>query len=124
LSRSGKGTWDVIINHGIFAGISHYFDGKYWLPLLFLPLCLLLFAAWISGIYGMFDLLRKKNWILPLLFLPFGLYYMTVTGPVAYPRFFLPVMPYLCILSAAGISSFAEWKNRRERKSSLNERID
>ena len=114
LSRSGQGTWDVIINHGLFAGIRHYFGGNYLLPAMLFPLCLLLLAGYLSGGYGFFRLILQKKWVLPLLFLPFGFYYMTVTGPVAYPRFSLPILPYLSLLAAVGFQLFRERKEKRE----------
>ena len=110
LSKGNKGTWDVIVNHGLFAGIRYYFDGKYLLPLLLLPFCLVLAAGYLLAIFGFFTMLRKKNWYLPLLFLPLGFYYMTVTGPVAYPRFSLPLLPYLSLLTAIGLQFLRERK--------------
>lgn len=106
LSRSGQGTWDVIINHGIFAGIRHYFGGKYHYLAILFPLCLVLAAGYLAAASGFFILLWKKKWILPLLFLPLGFYYMVVTGPVAYPRFSLPLLPYLSLLAGAGLHLF------------------
>ena len=108
LSRSGGGTWDVIVNHGIIAGTKHYFGGKYWLLFMVLPLCLVLAAGYFLAIFGFFSMLQKKKWILPLLFLPFGFYYMVVTGPVAYPRFSLPILPYLSLLAAIGLQLIRE----------------
>ena len=110
LSRGNKGTLDVIINHGIFAGIKHYFSGKYWLLLLMIPLCLLLLAGYFLAIFGFFSMLWKKKWFLPLLFLPLGFYYITVTGPVAYPRFSLPILPYISLLTAVGLQLLQERK--------------
>ena len=114
LSQSGKGTWDVIVNHGIFAGTKHYFGGKYWLLFLVFPLCLILLTGYLLAIYGFFAMLRKKKWILPLLFLPLGFYYMTVTGPVAYPRFSLPILPYLTLLAAVGLQLLRENRKNGE----------
>lgn len=114
LSQSGRGTWDVIINHGIFAGVSHYFSGKYWLLALCFPLCLLLLAGYLLAIFGFFSMLRKKKWFLPLLFLPLGFYYMAVTGPVAYPRFSLPILAYLSLLTAIGVQLLLERKKSGE----------
>lgn len=111
LSRSGGGTWDVIVNHGIFAGTKHYFGGKYWLLFMVLPLCLVLAVGYFLAIFVFFSMLQKKKWILPLLFLPLGFYYMVVTGPVAYPRFSLPILPYLSLLAAIGLQLIRE---RRE----------
>lgn len=124
LSTTGRGTWDVIINHGLIAGVRHYFGGNWFFPILFLPFCLLLLAAYFTGAFGFFLLLRKKNWLLPLLFLPLGLYYMTVTGPVAYPRFSLPVLPYLALISAVGLQFLAEWNTLQKQHNTVHERID
>ena len=114
LSRSGRGTWDVIVNYGLFAGVRHYFEGKYWLPAIVFPLCLILLAGYLLAIYGFFSLLLKKKYFLPLLFLPLGVYYMAVTGPVAYPRFSLPVLPCLTLLAAIGLQLLLERRKSGE----------
>ena len=123
LSKSGSGTWDVIVNYGLFSGIRHYFGGKYWLPILLLPLCLILAAGYFLAIFGFFSLLRKKNWHLPLLFLPLGIYYMTVTGPVAYPRFSLPILPYLTLLAAMGLQLLWERRKCKETANTFERNI-
>ena len=114
LSKGNKGTLDVIVNYGIFAGLKHYFNGQYWLLILLFPLCLLLAAGYFLAVYGFFSMLRKKNWFLPLLFLPLGFYYAVVTGPVAYPRFSLPILPYLSLLTAIGLQMLREHRKNRE----------
>ena len=123
LSKSGSGTWDVIVNHGLFAGVNHYFGGKYWLLFMLLPLCMILAAGYFLAIFGFFSLLQKKNWVLPLLFLPLGIYYMTVTGPVAYPRFSLPILPCLTLLAAMGLQLFWERRKCNETVNSFERNI-
>ena len=120
LTQTGRGTWDVIINRGLFAGVDHYFSGNYWLSVMLAPLCLILLVAYFLAIFAFFKLLCKKMWVLPLLFLPMGLYYMTVTGPVAYPRFSLPVLPYISLLAAAGLFFLF----RKREADDLSERND
>ena len=100
LTTGNQGTWDVIVKDGLIAGIRHYFRGKMYLPFLLFPLILLQFAVYCGAFCGLIREIYRKKWFIPLCFCLFSVYYLAVTGPVSYPRFQLPAMPFLCIMAA------------------------
>jgi len=115
LSIGGRGTWDVIIKDGLFAGILHYFHGRLYLPFLFFPLILLQFLVYCGALGGVICGIFEKKWLIPLFFLLFCVYYLIVVGPGGYPRFQLPALPFLCVLAADFFNRMYECY--REKKS-------
>ena len=101
LTTGGRGTWDVIIKDGLFAGIRHYFAGKLHLPFLLTPLILLLLATYAGAFCEVLFALAGKKWLVVLLFLLFCVYYLMVVGPGGYPRFQLPALPFRFLTGAA-----------------------
>ncbi len=115
LTTGGRGTWDVIVKDGLFAGIHHYFDGRLHLPFLLTPLILLLLATYIGAFIELVFAVSEKKWMIPLLFLLFSVYYLMVVGPGGYPRFQLPALPFLCLLCAQAAERFINRKQRRKQ---------
>ena len=113
LTTGSRGTWDVIVKDGLFAGIHHYFEGKLHLPFLLTPLILLLLATYLGAFAELLTAFLEKKWMIPLLFLLFSVYYLMVVGPGGYPRFQLPALPFLCLLCAQAAERFIR---RREKK--------
>ncbi len=105
LTKTGRGTWDVINRHGLFAGIRHYFNGSYLLPCLLAPLLL---AAAITYLLAAFTLVRaivKRDWFMVLLFLLLAEYYLFMPGPVAMPRYHLAALPFLTVMAGCAIAA-------------------
>ena len=105
LTRTGRGTWDVINRHGLAAGIRHYFNGSYLLPCLLAPLLL---AAALTYLLAAFTLVRaivKRDWLMVLLFLLFAEYYLFMPGPVAMPRYHLAALPFLTVMAACALAA-------------------
>ncbi len=100
LTTGGKGTWDVIVKDGLWAGTRHYFEDKLYLPFLILPLMLVLLATYLGAFAALICAVRKKQFRILLLFCLFSLYYLMVVGPGGYPRFQLPALPFLCLLAS------------------------
>ena len=111
LTTGGKGTWDVIVKDGLWAGTRHYFEGKLYLPFLILPLMLILLATYLGAFGALICAVREKDYMLLLLFCLFSVYYLMVVGPGGYPRFQLPALPFLCLMA----SRFTELLKRGER---------
>ncbi len=102
LASGERGTADVIVSHGLLEGIRHYFGGNYWPLLLAGPFALVLLATYLGAAWTL--LFRQPRELMTwLLFLTLCIYYYTVTGAVAYPRFSLPGLPFLCVLAAAAL---------------------
>ncbi len=117
LTTGNRGTWDVIVKDGLIAGIFHYFDGKLYLPFLLTPLILILLITYIGAFIEFIFAISEKKYIIPLLFLLFSVYYLTVVGPGGYPRFQLPALPFMCLLCAQTVERFI---NRAEFKRNGN----
>ena len=113
LTTGNRGTWDVIVKDGLFAGIRHYFNGKLHLPFLLTPLILLLLITYLGAFTELVFAFLEKKWIILLLFLLFSVYYLMVVGPGGYPRFQLPALPFLCLLCAQAAERFIR---RREKQ--------
>lgn len=116
LSTGNRGTWDVIVKDGLYAGIRHYFQGKMYLPFLLFPLILLQFALYCGALGGLILEIYRKKWLVPLFFCLFSVYYLTVVGPVSYPRFQLPAIPFLCLPAAEFFRGILEKYGKENRK--------
>ncbi len=122
LTTGGRGTWDVIIKDGLFAGIRHYFNGKLHLPFLLTPLILLLLATYLGAFFEVVNALVKKEWMTPLLFLLFCVFYLMVVGPGGYPRFQLPALPFLCLLCGRAADRILSLRESRRKDGLKSER--
>lgn len=118
LTKFDRGTMAVLARDGLFAAVDHYFDGKLYLPLLFLP-----FLAVVALMYAAcaFQLCRdvltvKKNWGELLLFLAFAEYYLFLPGAITAPRYQIPALPMISILAAEGLLAALDLLRKRRRK--------
>ncbi len=50
--------------------------------------------------------LDRRSWMMILLFLLLGGYYLLMPGPIAIPRYQLPALPFLCLAAGYGIVYF------------------
>ncbi|GAB1442208.1 hypothetical protein MASR2M39_10430 [Ignavibacteriales bacterium] len=75
---------------------------------LFLSIALIIWMLilYITAAFGVFRLLKDKEYFLVYSVLAIILYYTMITGVVAVARYRLPVHPFLMLLSAYGISWF------------------
>lgn len=109
VTQGAKGTLSVLNQQGIVAAIDHYFEGRIWLIGLVFPWIALLGLIYLGCVFGVYVLIKRKDWFgLALLLLPV-LYYTLIPGPPSNPRFRVPVMPYLCLLAGIGCIQLAGW---------------
>ena len=95
--------WDTLRTKNLFSALRSYFDQTYGVQLLLLPFIALLFATIWGAIVGSFVLIKDKSWFaLSFLLLPI-LYLVFLSGPGAYSRFRVPIMPFLSILAGIGL---------------------
>lgn len=105
LTSAGRGTLDVMQKQGIPAAVHHYFDGKWYIPLLLLPLLLpacLLIPGVLAELRALFRDV-KTNYPLLLALLACAEYYFFLPGPITVPRYQIPALPILCILGGTGL---------------------
>ena len=117
ITSGQSGTLDYIKQNGLFAGIAYYFGGSYLPILLLLPFILVLCLEYVGGLIGTIWVIKKKDWYVLLVLLIPILYGLLIPGSPSNPRFRVPVMPYLVILAACGISVVIQKYKERFRKS-------
>ena len=102
ITTPGRGTMGVMAKHGFFAGVRHYFGGKWWALVLTLVLIipvLVLYACVLGRIVC--DICRiRERWYELAVFLAFAEYYLLLPGAITAPRYQIPALPVLCVLAA------------------------
>jgi 4-amino-4-deoxy-L-arabinose transferase-like glycosyltransferase len=98
MTKSDRGTMDVLARKGLLAAVDHYFEGRWSLPCLLLPLLLVTGATYLGTVLLLLLALFRfrRRWYLWLLFLAFAEFYLFLPGPICAPRYQLPALPLLC----------------------------
>jgi 4-amino-4-deoxy-L-arabinose transferase-like glycosyltransferase len=109
-TQEGRGTVDILTRKGIIPATKHYFGDKIWLLFLVLPLLFVVFITYLGCAIQLCLWIIQKKWSLFFLFLAFVYYYLVLPGPVTAPRFHLPALPLMSVMSAMVICRL---KNRR-----------
>ena len=112
ITRTERGTFDVLNRKGIFAAVQHYFDGNGGALAATIPLLLMVLILYLSAAAGWIMTICRKQWLTAFLLIGFGLYYTLMTGPVQMPRYQLPALPVFCFFAAI---AFQTVFNRREK---------
>lgn len=101
---------EYIGRSGIFNRITNFIKGKSaGILLLYLLLGLYLWTNYIFSVYGIFVLCKDRKMIMIiLLFILIILYFAALTGVVGYPRYRIPLIPFINILCATGIFALYE----------------
>ncbi len=115
LTRSDRGTMNVMQRDGVWAAVRFYFDGKLYLPLLLLPLLLVAGATLAAAAAVVVNQLFhwRRDWFDLLLFLAVAEYYFFLPGPITAPRYQLPALPLLTVLAASGMLAGIHWYQER-----------
>ena len=102
VTTPGRGTMGVMAKHGFFAGVRHYFGGKWWALVLTLVLMipvLVLYACALGRVVC--DICRiRERWYELAVFLAFAEYYLLLPGAITAPRYQMPALPVLCVMAA------------------------
>ena len=112
ITRTERGTFDVLNRKGIFAAVQHYFDGNGGALAAVTPLLLVVLLLYLAAAAGWIITVRNRQWLTAFLLIGFGLYYTLMTGPVQMPRYQLPALPVFCFFAAI---AFQYCFNRREK---------
>ena len=117
VTRSDRGTMNVLQKQGLFAAVNHYFDGRLWLPLLLLPLLALTMALYLGTAVwlGIAVWNWKKRWFSLLVFLAFVEYYFFLPGPVTVPRYQLPALPAMAVAAALTFPVIRHFLSRKKK---------
>ncbi len=103
VTRSDRGTLDVLKTRGFFAAVNHYFDGNWSVILLLVPLLLISLVTYAGAICQLIRWLIEKNFYLFFFFLAFVEYFLFLPGPITVPRYQLPALPLLAIMAAIAL---------------------
>lgn len=106
VTRSERGTFDVLNREGIFAAVRHYFDENGAALAAMIPLLLTVLALYLAAAAGWILTLKRKQYLTAFLLVGFGLYYTLITGPVQMPRYHMPLLPVLCLFAAIAFEAY------------------
>ncbi|NOY74472.1 MAG: phospholipid carrier-dependent glycosyltransferase [Kiritimatiellaeota bacterium] len=112
----GSGTLGVIRTKGVLAGVKHYFDGKWGLFLLAVPLVLPLFVKFAAAAVGVITALKSDKRTSLFFFTVLTIYMLVVPGAVSHPRFRVPVEPLISLLAAFGVCWSVRFLKTRDRR--------
>ena len=114
LTRTGRGTLDVLRQKGVFAALDHYLDGRFRLVLEPLPFLVATALLYLGAVMLLLIWLRrwKNHWRMLIVFGLFGFFFLFVGGPVVMPRYQIPALPMLCAMAGVWFSLMS----RRFRK--------
>ncbi|HJO94625.1 MAG TPA: hypothetical protein QF753_14600 [Victivallales bacterium] len=114
-----RGTLSVVNTKGLFAGIKHYFSDNFFLLLYALPLIIFILLKYLVFLFAFIYLIFKKSnteRLIHIIYLIIILYFILVPGPVATPRFRVPVEPLINIYAAFGfVMIFSNLFKRKEK---------
>ncbi|MBU1600215.1 hypothetical protein KKG61_08980, partial [bacterium] len=103
LTQTGRGTLDILTRKGLICATKHYFGEKIWLLFLALPLLFIVFVTYLGCVAQLCLWVVQKNWFLFFFFLAFVGYYLVLPGPITMPRYQLPALPLMTIMSGMAI---------------------
>ncbi len=103
VTSGGKGTLAVLQQRGIVAAVRHYFGGQLWPMLLSIPMILITLGLYVLALKGLWQHARLHMpatwWLLLIAFV----YLAFTPGPVALPRFCVPLAPLISLAAGAGL---------------------
>ncbi len=101
ITKTGRNTTDVLNRQGVFAAVKHYFGGHWGALAVTIPLIAL---AGLLYLFGFGEVIRRcfmLDYVTVLLFLLLAEYYLFLPGSVPMPRYQLPALPFLCVMTAS-----------------------
>ena len=101
ITRTGRDTTDVLNRKGVLAAVIHYFDGHWGALAITLPLIAFAGLLYLFGFGEVLRRLAMRDFMTVLLFLLLSEYYLFLPGSVPMPRYQLPALPFLCVMTAS-----------------------
>ena len=101
--KLGNGTLSVIHSNGFIEGIKYYFKDQEYLVWIMFPFLIIFFAKMFFALLGIYSI--GKKYPVTFFYTILILYFILVPGPVATPRFRVPVEGLISIFTALGIIS-------------------
>ena len=116
-TTGGKGTFSILNQNGLIVAVKHYFKDKLWLIALLSPMLLIVFLTYLFCFIQLLIYFITKKWFLIFCALGFIEYYLFLPGPISMPRYHLPALPFICIMSASGMLYVYKLKLSRRKSS-------
>lgn len=117
LNAGQSGTLNVLKQEGLIPAIRHYFGGRLWMITILLPAILLLGIVYLGWGIAAIQMIWERRF-LPLFFLSLPVFYcLFLPGSPSNPRFRVPVMPMIVILSSVGLYALAGYLRTRYARS-------
>ncbi len=116
ITKTGRGTLDILNHQGFIAAVHHYFDGKIYLLWMISPLLLLALFMTLGCFFQVgFWFFEKKTTEL-FLFVSFVLFYLLLPGPIIAPRYHLPALPLMTVMAGLCLERIGGAEKGRGRK--------
>ena len=115
LTKTGRGTLDVLHREGIFAAVKNYFGENTGLLITIIPLLLIVILSYIGCAVQLLRWIYDKNSYMIWMFLAFVVYYLVTPGPLVMPRYQLPALPMICFMAGLGIIWIIDRYKSRKR---------
>ena len=118
VTKSDRGPMGVLAQKGLIAAVDHYFEGRWSLPCLLLPLLLVTGVTYLGTVILLIWSVChfRRRWYFGLLFLAFAEFYLFLPGPICAPRYQLPALPLLCGFAGVVLVYLLRVLKRRFRK--------
>lgn len=120
LSKGNTGGIELIQSQGIEGVFSHYFNGQPLSIFIFVPFIMLLAVTFLGALMGIWDLVKKHDWLALVLIIVTASYFLLLPGYSANSRYRVPAMPYIALLAGTGLNViWAGTKLRFEKRIKL-----
>lgn len=98
MTKSDRGTMNVLVKKGIIAAVDHYFEGRWYLPAALFPLLAVTGITYLGTLlYLLLSFIHfRRRWYMILLFLGFAEFYLFLPGAICAPRYQIPALPLMC----------------------------
>lgn len=103
VTRSGRGSSDVLRREGVWAAARHYLDGRMVLLVPLSPLLAVVAVTYAGCAWQAIRWARARRWFWLLMFGAFVLYPLVLPGPMVEPRYQLPALPLMAVMAALAV---------------------
>ena len=104
LTRTRRGTLDVLLRRGFGPALRNYFGDRLSLVWWLAPALAVVAITYAGYLLQLWLWVRRRDLDALLLGAAFFLYYLVLPGPIAMPRYLLPALPLICVGAGLGLT--------------------
>ena len=104
LTRTGRGTLDVLWRRGFGPAVRNYFGDRLHLVLWLAPALAVVALTYAGFLLQLWLWVRQRDLLALVLGATFILYFLVLPGPIAMPRYQLPALPLICGAAGLGLT--------------------